>query len=174
MPFRMLVGLTNSSVLKTGGQTSSRPRRDIMLFTPCFLTVTQPPKSVLRDSETFGVEKGRADEVIRWINNASKDGNLKFEARKYDHEVTTNNFGTFEMFSWIGDVQHARRLIIKAGKRFRVKTIEGGYKTKEKTFSIKKIDYAMVRRGDKIIGKLQFEASRFGNNRWDVKAEERG
>ena len=98
---------------------------------------------------------------------------LKFEARKYGYEITTNNFGSFEMFSWIGDVQHARKLIIKAGKRFKIKTIEGGYKTKERSFGMKKTDYAMVRRSDKLIGHLQFEASRFGGDQWIVKAEER-
>ena len=36
------------------------------------------------------------------------------------------------MFSWIGDVQVARKLIIKASKRFKVKVIEGGYKPKDK------------------------------------------
>ena len=127
----------------------------------------------MKDSETFGIEIGYGDKVIEWLNETSNKEKLKFEARKYNYNITTENFGSFEMFSWMGEVQHARKLIIKAGKRFKIKTIEGGYKTKERTFGMKKTDYAMVRRGEKLIGHLQFEASRFGGDQWTVKAEER-
>jgi hypothetical protein len=91
----------------------------------------------------------------------------------YGYDLETDNFGIFEMFSWIGDVQVARKLIIKASKRFKVKVIEGGWKTKEKIFHLKKSDYAMVRKGDKIIGHLEFEASRFSSEKWKIKEEER-
>ena len=77
------------------------------------------------------------------------------------------------MFSWMGDVQTARKLIIKASKRFKIKVIEGGYKPKEKIFRMKKSDYAKVRKGDKTIGQLEFEATRLGNNQWEIKNEER-
>ena len=77
------------------------------------------------------------------------------------------------MFSWRGDVQNARKLIIKASKRFKVRVIEGGYKTKEKIFHMKKSDYGMVRKGDKVIGHIEFEASRFGRDTWKIKEEER-
>ena len=127
----------------------------------------------MKDSETFGIEKGHGDKVIEWLNGTAKEENLKFEGRKYGYDIKTENFGEFEMFSWMGDVQHARKLIMKAGKRFKIKTIEGGYKTKERTFSMKKTDYAMVRRGDKLIGHLQFEATRFSKDQWAVKQEER-
>lgn len=127
----------------------------------------------MRDSETFGIEKGHADRVLAWINELAVQNNYKFKAKKYGYDVDTINFGSFEMFSWIGDVQHARRLIIRAGKRFKIKTIEGGYKTKERTFTIKKTDYAMVRRGDKLVGHLQFEAPRFGSGQWVITGEER-
>ena len=56
------------------------------------------------------------------------------------------------MFSWMGDVQVARKLILKASKRFKVKVIEGGYKPKERVFRMKKFDYAKVKKGDKTIG----------------------
>jgi len=127
----------------------------------------------MRDSESFGVEKGYGDEVISWVNEYAKDKKLKFEARLYGYDLITENFGIFEMFSWIGDVQVARKLIIKASKRFKVRVIEGGYRTKEKTFQLRKLDYAMVRKGDKVIGHLQFEASLLGGGKWKVKLEER-
>ena len=58
----------------------------------------------------------------------------KLEARLYGYDISTENFGDFEMFSWMGDVQIARKLIIKASKRFKIKIIEGGYKPKDKIF----------------------------------------
>ncbi len=125
----------------------------------------------MRDSETFGIEKGHGEEVIKWLNDQSRE--TKFEARLYGYTITTQNFGEFEMFSWRGDVQTARKLIIKASKRFKIKVIEGGYKPKEKIFRMKKFDYAKVRKGDKTIGQIEFEASRLGNNQWEIKNEER-
>jgi len=125
------------------------------------------------DSETFGVEKGHGEEVVSWLNEQAKSQSLKLEARLYGYDITTENFGDFEMFSWIGNVQSARKMIIKASKRFKVKIIEGGYKPKEKIFKMKKFDFAKVKKGDKTIGQLEFVASRFGNNHWEIKNEER-
>ncbi len=124
-------------------------------------------------SETFGVEKGRGKEVIAWLNEHAKSQGIKLEARLYGYEISTQNFGDFEMFSWMGDVQIVRKLIIKASKKFKVKVIEGGYKPKEKLFRMKKFDYAKVKKGDKTIGQLEFEVSRFGNNQWEIQNEER-
>lgn len=125
------------------------------------------------DSETFGVEKGHGKEVIAWLNTHSNEKGIKLEARLYGYTVSTSNFGDFEMFSWIGDVQAARKLTIKASKRFKVKVIEGGYKPKERVFRVKKYDYGKVRKGEKNIGQIEFVASRFGNNQWEVNDEER-
>ena len=127
----------------------------------------------MRDSETFGIEKGRGKEVIKWLNEHAKTQKIKLEARLYGYTVSTKNFGDFEMFSWIGDVQVARKLIIKASKRFKVKVIEGGYKPKEKVISMKKFDFAKVKRGDKTVGQLKFSAPRFGNSQWEIEDEER-
>lgn len=127
----------------------------------------------MKDSETFGVESGYGSKVVEWLNEEAKKQNVKFEARLYGHTITTQNFGSFEMFSWVGDVQVARKLIIKASKRFKIKVIEGGYKTKERIFHKKKSDYAMVRREEKVIGHLELEASRFASEKWQVKEEER-
>lgn len=127
----------------------------------------------MRDSETFGIEKGSGKEVIAWLNEHAKTQKIKLEARLYGYTVSTKNFGDFEMFSWIGDVQVARKLIIKASKRFKVKVIEGGYKPKDKVISMKKFDFAKVKRGDKTVGQLKFSAPRFGNSQWEIEDEER-
>ena len=125
------------------------------------------------NSETFGVQKGHGKEIVGWLNEQSKKQNNKLEARLYDYEISTKNFGDFEMFSWMGDVQIARKMIIKASKKFKVKVIEGGYKPKEKLFKMKKFDYAKVKKGDKTIGQLEFAVSRIGNAQWEIQDEER-
>ena len=127
----------------------------------------------MNESETFGAEEGSAEIVINWMNGEAKKRKVKFEARLYGYTLTTENFGSFEMFSWMGDVKAARSLITKASKRFKVKVIEGGYKAKEKIYSTKKSDFAMVRKGDRVIGHLQFTAERFGNSNWKLVDEER-
>ena len=96
----------------------------------------------MSDSETFGVEKGYGEDIVSWLNNQAKIQGVKLEARLYGYEISTKNFGDFEMFSWIGDVQIARKMIIKASKRFKVKVIEGGYKPREKLLRLKKFDFA--------------------------------
>ena len=124
-------------------------------------------------SETFGIEKGHGEEIISWLNDQVKAQGAKLEARLYGYDISTKNFGDFEMFSWMGDVQIARKLIIKASKRFKIKVIEGGYKPKEKVFRVKKFDFAKVKRGNKTIGQLEFVVSRFGNKQWEIQNEER-
>ncbi len=124
-------------------------------------------------SETFGIEKGHGEEVITWLNGQIKSQGTKLEARLYGYSISTKNFGDFEMFSWIGDVQIARKLIIKASKRFKIKVIEGGYKPKESVYRMKKFDFAKVKRGGKTIGQLEFAVSRFRNKQWEIQNEER-
>lgn len=128
---------------------------------------------VMRDSETFGIEKNHGEKVINWLNEHAKSQNMKLEARLYGYTVSTKNFGDFEMFSWVGEVQNARKLIIKASKKFKIRVIEGGYKPKEKLFKMKKFDFAKVKKGEKTIGQLEFAVSRFGNDQWEVQNEER-
>ena len=124
-------------------------------------------------SESFGVESGFGEQVLNWMNSEAKKRKSKFEARAYNYEIVTKNFGTFEMFSWIGDVKVARSLIMKASKRFKIRVIEGGYRTKEKILKTKKSDYAMVRKGERVIGHLEFTSSLFGDTRWKLETEER-
>ena len=125
------------------------------------------------DAETFGVEKGYGEQAVKWMNEEAKKLDWKFEARLYGYEIETKNFGPFEMFSWIGDTKAARSLVIKASKRFKVKVIEGGYKAKEIMLKVEKTDYAMVRKGDRVIGHIEFSSSRLTGSKWVVKLEER-
>lgn len=125
------------------------------------------------DAETFGVEKGYGKQAVQWMNEESKKSGLKFEARLYGYEIETKNFGPFEMFSWVGETKTARSLIVKASKRFKIKVIEGSYKAKEVMLKLEKTDYAMVRKGDRVIGHIEFSSSRLTGSKWIVKLEER-
>ena len=129
-----------------------------------------PPS--MRDSESFGAERGRGREVVDWINEQAAKRHYRLEARLYGHDIETENFGAFEMFSWVGDVKNARSLVVKASKRFGVRVIEGGYKPRERVLRMRRSDYAMVRRGDRVIGHLELEAPLLGGM-WRVRAEER-
>jgi hypothetical protein len=127
----------------------------------------------MADSETFGIEKGYGQQAIEFMNEEAKKEGWKFEARLYNYEIATKNFGPFEMFSWMGDVKAARDLIIRASKRFKIKVIEGAYKSKLILLRREKTEYALVRKGDRIIGHLEFSAPRIKNSKWIVKLEER-
>ncbi|MGI0041466.1 MAG: hypothetical protein ACRD94_05825 [Nitrosopumilaceae archaeon] len=124
-------------------------------------------------SETFGIEKGYGQQAIEFMNEEAKNEGWKFEARLYNYKIETKNFGSFEMFSWMGDVKAARELAIKASKRFKIKVIEGAYKSKLVLLRREKTEYALVRKGDRIIGHLEFSAPRIKNSKWIVKLEER-
>ena len=124
-------------------------------------------------SETFGVEKGFGEVAVKWMNGEAEKLDLKFEARLYGYEIDTKNFGPFEMFSWIGDVKAARSLIVKTSNRFKIKVIEGGYKARVIMLKLESSDYAMVRKGQRIIGHIEFSSSRITGSKWTVKLEER-
>jgi hypothetical protein len=127
----------------------------------------------MADSESFGIEKGYGNQAIPWMNDEAREMDWKFEARLYGYEIITKNFGTFEMFSWIGDPKAARDLVIKASKRFKIKIIEGGYKTRHLVLKLERSEFGMVRKGDKIIGRIEFSSSRLTESKWTVKLEER-
>ena len=125
------------------------------------------------DSETFGVEKGYGTQAIEWMNEEAKKMGWKFEARLYNYEIQTKNFGSFEMFSLIGDPKAAREITMRASKRFKIKVIEGGYKTRKFLVKRAKNEYGMVKKGDRIVGQIEFESARFSHGDWKVTKEER-
>ena len=125
------------------------------------------------DSETFGVEKGYGAQAVEWMNEEAKKSGWKFEARLYNYEIQTKNFGSFEMFSLIGDPKAARELTMKASKRFKIKVIEGGYKTRKLLIKLARNEYGMVRKGDRVIGQIEFESPRFAHGDWKVTKEGR-
>ncbi len=127
----------------------------------------------MADSESFGIEKGHGNQAIQWMNEQAKKLDWKFEASLYGYEITTKNFGPFEMYSWIGDPKAARDLVIRASKRFKIKVIEGGYKSRQLILKLERNEYGLVRKGDRIIGRIEFSSSRLTESKWVVRLEER-
>lgn len=125
------------------------------------------------DSETFGIERGYGAQAVEWMNEEAKKMGRKFEARLYNYEINTKNFGSFEMFSLIGEPKVAREITTRASKRFKIKVIEGGYKTRKLLVKIAKNEYGVVKKGDRVIGQIEFESSRFAHNNWQITKEER-
>ena len=125
------------------------------------------------DSESFGIEKGYGTQAVQWMNEEAKKMGWKLETRLYGHEVETKNFGSFEMFSWIGDPKAARDITIRASKRFKIKVIEGGYKTRHLVIKLSKTEYGMIRKGERVIGQVEFMSSRLTGGKWQVVKEER-
>jgi hypothetical protein len=121
----------------------------------------------------YGIEKGHGEKITSWINEQAESTGLKLEVKLEDSLLVTQNFGEFELFSLSDDVPSVRKLIYKAGKRFDIKMIEGGYNEKARIIRRKKSDYAKVLQNEKIIGHLELETPRFGSKKWKIKAEER-
>lgn len=121
----------------------------------------------------YGAEKGHGKIIVDWLNEQARSDKLDFEARYEEGLLSTQNFGEFDLFLMSDDSASIRKLLTKAGKRFGVKMIEGGYEEKARIIRRKKSDYAKVLKGEKIIGHLELETARFGSKKWQVKLEER-
>jgi len=123
--------------------------------------------------QVYGAEKGNGERVTDWLNEQAKDTGLKLEVKLERDVLSTENFGDFDLLSLSDDSIKSRKLISKAGKRFGIKMIEGGYKEVARIIRRKKSDYAKVLKGGKVIGHLELETSRFGSTKWEIKSEER-
>lgn len=123
--------------------------------------------------QVYGTEKGNGEKVVSWLNEQAQSIGLKLEISFESDLLLTQNFGDFELFSLSDDSIPVRKLIYKAGKRFDIKMIEGGYNEKARIIRRKKSDYAKVLKGDKVIGHLELESFRFGAKKWEIKSEER-
>ena len=123
--------------------------------------------------QVYGAEKGNGEKVAAWLNEEAKSSGLKLEIKLEENVLSTQNFGDFELLSLSDDSVASRKLISKAGKRFGIKMIEGGYKEVARIIRRRKSDYAKVIKGEKVIGHLELETSRFGAKKWEIKSEER-
>jgi len=123
--------------------------------------------------QVYGAEKGNGEKVVSWLKEQAKSTGLKLEVKLEDQIISTQNFGEFELISLSDDSIAVRKLISKVGKRYGIKMIEGGYNEEARIIRRRKSDYAKVLRGEKVIGHLELETSRFGAKKWEIKVEEK-
>lgn len=124
-------------------------------------------------NHVYGTQKGNGEKVTEWLNEQAEDSGIKLKVKLENSVLVTQNFGEFELLSLSDDSVTSRKLLSKAGKRFGIKMLEGGYKEVARIIKRRKSDYAKVLKEGKIIGHLELETSRFGAAKWEVKSEER-
>jgi hypothetical protein len=88
----------------------------------------------LARSDSFAIEKGKAEKAINWMNNYATARNKKFNAKLIGCTLSTVNFGTFEVISWEGEWSAARHIIVKVSSKLNMKIIEAGYHSKSNIF----------------------------------------
>lgn len=84
----------------------------------------------LARSDNFAIEKGKAEKAITWMNNYATTRNKKFHAELIGYNLSTVNFGTFEVITWEGEWPAARHIIVKVSSKLNMKIIEAGYHSK--------------------------------------------
>jgi hypothetical protein len=125
----------------------------------------------LAGADNFGLEEGKADKAIEWMNAYAKKNNLKFEARLAGHSMSTIKFGNFQLFSWNGEWSSARNIVKKASGKLGIKTIESGFHEKQDLLSVMfgaSTEYAKVYSSGMLVGKLAMVKK---SGRWAPKTE---
>jgi len=99
---------------------------------------------------------------------------MDFKARLEGYQISSKNFGNFEIISWSGNWSDARKIIIKSSSKLSMKVIESGYHQKDNLllsfFGLGK-EFAKVYKKGNYIGAIVF-GMRSGI--WYVKSEKLG
>jgi hypothetical protein len=82
-------------------------------------------------SDNFGVENGMGHRAVVWMNSYSKEKKMEFKAKLEGYQISSKNFGDFEIISWRGKWSDARKIIVKASTKLSMKVIESGYHQKD-------------------------------------------
>ena len=82
-------------------------------------------------SDNFGVENGMGHRAVEWMNSYSKEKKMEFKAKLEGYQISSKNFGDFEIISWRGKWSDARKIIVKASTKLSMKVIESGYHQKD-------------------------------------------
>ncbi|MEM2760062.1 MAG: hypothetical protein QXU32_07295 [Nitrososphaerales archaeon] len=129
----------------------------------------------MASSDTFGAQDGYGDKVVKWMNNEVVKNNKKARGELNGQVIETSRFGKFELISWDGELSIARDLIVKASRRYKIKTLEGGYKPKSFfSFSINSRDYAKVYYNGSLTGYLELTKPRLPGAKWSISDEKAG
>ena len=128
----------------------------------------------MASTDNFGVEAGMGNRAIDWMNAYSKEKNMHFSARPEGYQISTKNFGNFDIISWNGDWSDARKIIIKSSSKLSMKVIESGYHEKDNLllsfFGLGK-EFAKVYKEGNYIGAVVLDVR---SGKWYVKSEKLG
>ncbi len=122
-------------------------------------------------ADSFAVERGKAQQVVEWMNAQTKNANQKFEALLAGYTMQTIKFGDFEMIAWSGDWSVARSIFKKASSKMRAKVIESGYHEKRELLSAmfgSSSEYGKVYSNGKLVGQIEMIKK---SSKWTVKVE---
>ena len=125
----------------------------------------------MASADNFGLEQGKAEKAIEWMNAYANANNLKFEARLAGQTVQTVKFGSFQLFSWTGDWSTARKIIKKVSGKHGIKSIESGFHEKRDLLSAMfgaSSEYAKVYASGRLVGNLELVKK---SGRWTPQAE---
>ena len=126
---------------------------------------------MLAGADSFAVERGKAQQVVEWMNAQTKNANQKFEAILTGYTMQTIKFGDFEMITWSGDWSVARSTFKKASSKMRAKVIESGYHEKRELLSAmfgSSSEYGKVYSNGKLVGQIEMIKK---SSKWTVKVE---
>ena len=126
---------------------------------------------MLAGADSFAVERGKAQQVVEWMNAQTKNANQKFEALLAGYTIQTIKFGDFEMIAWSGDWSVARSTFKKASSKMRAKVIESGYHEKRELLSAmfgSSSEYGKVYSNGKLVGQIEMIKK---SSKWTVKVE---
>ena len=125
-------------------------------------------------TDNFGVEDGMGHKAIEWMNSYSKEKKKEFKARLEGYQISSKNFGDFEIISWNGNWSDARKIIIKASVKLSMKVIESGYHQKDNLlisfFGLGK-EFAKVYKKGNYIGIIVLGMR---SGKWYIKSEKLG
>ncbi|HEU5446869.1 MAG TPA: hypothetical protein VFU67_06985 [Nitrososphaeraceae archaeon] len=125
-------------------------------------------------TDNFGVEGGMGYRAIEWMNSYSKEKKMDFKARLEGYQISSKNFGNFEIISWSGNWSDARKIIIKSSSKLSMKVIESGYHQKDNLllsfFGLGK-EFGKVYKKGNYIGAIVLGMR---SGKWYVKSEKLG
>ncbi|HKR73275.1 MAG TPA: hypothetical protein VJR94_04100 [Candidatus Nitrosocosmicus sp.] len=128
----------------------------------------------MASANNFGIEKGKGDLALKWINEYLVKNNKSFKVSVTTNKLETLNFGTFDLIEWHGDWSIARNVIKKVSSKLNIRVVEAGYHKKgnivESFFGMSQ-EYCKVYSSGKFVGTLILK-KRSGN--WIVDKEKRG
>ena len=75
----------------------------------------------MASANNFGIEKGKGDVAVKWINEFIIKNNKSFKISITSNQLHTLNFGDFDLVEWDGDWSIARNVIKKSSSKLNIK-----------------------------------------------------